>query len=246
MSFIRSKKVGEHIYYQEVENYRDESGKHKQRVLKHFGTQDPRSQKYSASDKRGLLKQSLPTTSLKPFPRGPYSLIVADPPWQYTQREKDPTHRNRTPYPNMMDKEILRLQVGEIALKDSYLLLWVTNNHLPLGFRCLETWGFEYKSIFTWVKVSKDGSKPRIGVGHYGRNCTEHFLVATKGKPGSFTKLGLRDIPNVIFSPRTEHSRKPEEFFTIANRLGEALGGQRVELFARAARYGWEVWGNEV
>ncbi|MBD1808545.1 hypothetical protein H6F98_24265 [Microcoleus sp. FACHB-SPT15] len=75
MSFIRSKKVGEHIYYQEVENYRDESGKHKQRVLKHFGTQDPRSLKYSASDKRGFLKQSLPTTGLKPFPRGPYSLV---------------------------------------------------------------------------------------------------------------------------------------------------------------------------
>ena len=62
MSFIRSKKVGEHIYYQEVENYRDESGKHKQRVLKHFGTQDPRDLKYSASDKRGQTKQSLPTT----------------------------------------------------------------------------------------------------------------------------------------------------------------------------------------
>jgi hypothetical protein len=64
MSFIRSKKVGEHIYYQEVENYPDEFGKHKQRVLKHVGTQDPRSGKYSASDKRGQFKQSLPTTGL--------------------------------------------------------------------------------------------------------------------------------------------------------------------------------------
>jgi len=88
-------------------------------------------------------------------------------------------------------------------------------------------------------------SGSREGLAEFN-NCTEHFLVATKGKPGSFSALGLRDIPSVIFSPRTEHSCKPEEFFTIANRLGEALGGQRVELFARAARYGWDVWGNEV
>jgi hypothetical protein len=103
MSFIRTKKVGSHIYLKEVENYRDEDGKHKQRVLNHFGTQDPRSQKYSATDERGLQKQSLPTTGLNPFPKGLYSLIVANPPWKCSQREYDPTHRNRTPYPNMSD-----------------------------------------------------------------------------------------------------------------------------------------------
>ncbi len=85
-----------------------------------------------------------------------------------------------------------------------------------------------------------------MGVGHYGRGCTEHFLVGVKGKPKSFTGFGLRDIPNVILEPRTQHSRKPEKFFAIANRLGDALGGSKIELFARSRREGWDAWGADV
>jgi N6-adenosine-specific RNA methylase IME4 len=206
--------------------------------------------RYSPEDKRGSLKQSITTTGLPPIPRKNYSLIVADPPWTYSLRETDRTHRNRTPYPNMSDEELFNLPIGEIAAQNAYLLLWVTNNHLPLGFQCLETWGFSYKTTFTWLKVTKNSTsheiKPRIGVGHYGRGCTEHFLVATKGSPKSFTHLGLTNIPNVILAPRTDHSRKPEEFFVMANRLGDALGGSRIELFARELREGWDAWGAEV
>jgi N6-adenosine-specific RNA methylase IME4 len=58
----------------------------------------------------------------------------------------------------MSDDQILALPIGEIAAQHAYCLLWVTNNHLPLGFRCLEFWGFEYKSIFTWLKVTLDAA----------------------------------------------------------------------------------------
>jgi N6-adenosine-specific RNA methylase IME4 len=133
---------------------------------------------------------------------------------------------------------------------DHFLLLWVTNNHLPLGFRCLEKWGFTYKAIFTWFKTTKSSTeeepKVNIGIGHYGRNCTEHFLVATKGNPGSFTSYGLTNIPNVILAPRSQHSEKPKEFWVVADRLAEKLGGSRIELFARERRSGWDVWGAEV
>ena len=209
--------------------------------------------RYSPADKTGQLKlaiaqQLLP--DLPPIPIGSYSLIVADPPWQYSLREADSTHRGRCPYPPMTDTEILGLPIGAIANKDCYLLLWVTNNHLPLSFRCLQSWGFEYKSIFTWVKVTKgsteDNPKQSIGIGHYGRNCTEHFLVATKGNPGCFTKHGLTNIPNTIFAPRSRHSEKPQQFWNVADRLAEKLGGKNIELFARSRREGWDVWGAEI
>jgi N6-adenosine-specific RNA methylase IME4 len=167
------------------------------------------------------------TTGLPSIPQKNYSLIVVDPPWTYSLRESDRTHRGRTPYPNMSDADILNLPIGKIAAQNAYLFLWVTNNHFPLGFQCLETWGFSYKTTFTWLKTTKNSTsneiKLRIGVGHYGRSCTEHFLIATKGKPRSFTGLGLTSIPNVILAPRSDHSRKPEEFFAIANRL--KIGG---------------------
>jgi hypothetical protein len=129
--------------------------------------------RYSHEDKRGSLKTSITTTGLPPIPQNNYSLIVIDPPWTYSLRESDRTHRNRTPYPNMSDANILNLPIGEMAAQNAYLLLWTTNNHLPLAFQCLETWGFTYKSMFTWVKTTKNSTldeiKPRMGIGHYGR-----------------------------------------------------------------------------
>ncbi|MCC3459780.1 MAG: DNA methyltransferase [Oscillatoriales cyanobacterium] len=209
--------------------------------------------KYKAEDKTGQLKLAIAQEllpNLPPISINTYSLIVVDPPWQYNLRETDATHRGRCPYPAMSDEQILNLPIGAIAHQNSYLLLWVTNNHLPLGFRCLERWGFTYKSIFTWFKTIKASTeeepKVNFGIGHYGRNCTEHFLVATTGKPGSFTSYGLTNIPNTIFANRSRHSEKPSEFWTVADRLAEKLGGSRIELFARSKRDGWDSWGAEV
>jgi N6-adenosine-specific RNA methylase IME4 len=154
----------------------------------------------------------------------------------------------------MTDEQILNLPIGAIANTDAYLMLWVTNNHQALGFRCLERWGFTHRSTFTWEKVTKDG-RTHAGIGHYGRNCTEHFLVATKGKPGSFTSHGLTNINNLIKAPRTEHSQKPKQFWAIANRLADKLENcdqmglltqpSRIELFARERRENWDAWGAE-
>ena len=208
---------------------------------------------YKTDDKVGQLKLSIALDlipGLPPIQNIDYRLIVMDPPWSYSLRETDATHRGRCPYPSMSDEQILNLPIGSIAHQNSYLLLWITNNHLPLGFRCLERWGFVYKSIFTWVKTTKSSTeeepKVNFGIGHYGRNCTEHFLVATKGNPGCFTNHGLTNIPNVIFTPRTKHSEKPPEFWTVADRLAEKLDGSRIELFARTKRDGWDSWGAEM
>ena len=200
---------------------------------------------YCPTDKRGQQKLALGSLVPPNFPPESYSLIVADPPWQYNLRESDKTHRGRTPYPTMPDREILDLPITYLAQDDSYLLLWVTNNHLPLGFQCLERWGFEYKAIHTWLKMTKKGT-PHIGIGHYGRNCTEQLIVATKGKPYSWSGLGIRDVPNIILAPRRQHSRKPVEFDAVCDRLLSHLGGKGIELFARRQRKGWDSWGLEV
>lgn len=212
------------------------------------------SQIYKESDKVGQTKLAISTQLLPKLPELPvnsYSLIVVDPPWTYNLRETDASHRGRCPYPSMSDEQILSMPIGMIASSDAYLLLWITNNHLPLGFKCLEQWGFVYKSIFTWVKITlastDDEPIVNMGIGHYGRNCTEHFLVASKGKPGSFTKLGLTGIKNVVFAPRSHHSEKPQRFWDdVAYPLAKKLGGNAIELFARKSREGWDAWGAEI
>lgn len=82
-----------------------------------------------------------------------------------------------------------------------------------------------------------------------------HFLVATKGEPGSFSTHGLTNIPNIIRAPRLKHSQKPEEFWTIADRLADKLENcerlgklsepSRIELFSRTPRPNWDFCGAE-
>ncbi|MGL5719875.1 MAG: MT-A70 family methyltransferase [Alphaproteobacteria bacterium] len=204
---------------------------------------------YHSEDDRGQTKAAIASSiipNLPPLPTGKFSLIVADPPWSYHLRESDRTHRGRCPYPPMSNQEIMDMGVEAIAAKDAYLLLWTTNNHLPVAFDVVKAWGFEYKSLHTWVKMTKAGDKIRYGVGHYGRNCTEHFLVCRRGKAPSFTAMGLCDIPTSFPSPLGPHSVKPKEFYARAERIGDALGGDRIELFARRDRDRWTSWGAEL
>lgn len=211
---------------------------------------------YRNHDDRGQTKLALAAqvVGMPPLPtHTPYGLIVADPPWQYNLRESDETHRGRTPYPNMDDAAILDFPMWQLASdRACYLLLWVTNNHLPLGFECLKRWGFEYKAIHHWIKTTKDADlesdrpKTRMGLGHWGRNCSESFLVGVKGEARSFSSVGLTNVPNVFYAPVGEHSRKPDQFWAIANRLKGALNEPpAIELFAREPRDRWDSWGLE-
>ena len=80
----------------------------------------------------------------------------------------------------------------------------------------------------------------RLAAGYWTRANAEICLLATRGHP----KRAARDVKQVILSHVEEHSKKPDE----ARRRIEALMGDvpRIELFARQATPGWDVWGNEV
>ena len=189
----------------------------------------------------------------KPTPAMPdrkYRLIVADPPWKFSLRDKDTTHRGRCPYPPMELDLIKALPVEKIAAKEAYLLLWFTKQHTEAAYAVARAWGFTPKSFHTWEKVSKKGL-PRITLGHYGRNCEEHYLVARRGKVGAWTSLGLTDVPSLFRAqvPKV-HSRKPAKFWTRAERLKDAIKAKHgdckaIELFSRQPRIDWDTWGNE-
>ena len=65
--------------------------------------------------------------------------------------------------------------------------------------------------------------------------------TAPFGSRGSPKRLA-KDVHQVIAAPRQEHSRKPGE---VHSRIERYCAGPRLELFARAPRMGWTVWGNE-
>lgn len=196
--------------------------------------------------KQSIAQQLLPRVSPLPI-GGDYQFIVADPPWEFKLREGDESHRGRTTYPTMPIEEIKSLDVGGIAAKNAYILLWTTVQHQEGALECLREWKFELKSTHFWIKSTNDLSRIRYGLGHYGRNCVELVHVGMKGKMPAFSSIGIRDMANAFFAPIAGHSQKPEEFWRRTDRLVEALGNpKRIELFARERRSGWDAWGAEV
>jgi N6-adenosine-specific RNA methylase IME4 len=175
---------------------------------------------------------------------GQYQCIVVDPPWFYRLRNQDKTHRNRINYKPMHIQEILSLPVPDLSDRTgSVLWLWYTNNHMIEAAHCLQTWGFELKTILTWEKVTKDGTKTHLGVGHWLRNSTEHCALAVRGNVKAFSGRTLTNESTILHSPRREHSRKPENFYQLVDKLCPDI--TKLEMFARESRVGWDCWGDE-
>jgi N6-adenosine-specific RNA methylase IME4 len=176
--------------------------------------------------------------------QGQYQCIVIDPPWFYRLRSNDKTHRNRIPYRPMPTPEILALPIPDLCDKSGCVLwLWFTNNHMLEASQCLQTWGFNLKTILTWQKITKLGT-PHIGTGHWLRNCTEHCALAVRGDVRAFAGRSLTNQSTILHAPRREHSRKPEQFFELVEKLCPDM--TKLEMFARESREGWDCWGDQV
>lgn len=166
-----------------------------------------------------------------PLPAGPFRVLVLDPPWDYSKRKNDPTHRSSLDYPSMSLEKIAALPVPELAHDDAVLWLWTTNAYLDGAHELVRGWGFVVKTVLTWAK-------DRPGLGDWLRGQTEHALLAVKGRP--IVELGGEST--LLTAKRREHSRKPEEFFALVESL---CPGSKLELFARQPREGWTTWGAE-
>lgn len=167
---------------------------------------------------------------------------MADPPWPETGGGKVKRGADRH-YPVMSVGDICALRVGELFAPNAHLYLWVTNNHLPAGLRVMGAWGFRYVTNIAWGKV-KEG-RVQQGLGQYFRGAHELLLFGVRGSlPYRTLDDGKRaQAPSLVLAPRSKHSRKPEEFRQLVERVSP---GPYLELFARASAPGWAVWGNEV
>ncbi|HEX5998212.1 MAG TPA: MT-A70 family methyltransferase [Hyphomicrobiaceae bacterium] len=172
-----------------------------------------------------------------------FGAILADPPWQFQNKtgKVAPEHRRLSRYATLTLPEIEALPVGSIASDVAHLYLWVPNALLPEGLGVLRAWGFDYKSNLVWHKVRHDGGSDGRGVGFYFRNVTELVLFGVRGRKARTLAPGRRQV-NLIASRKREHSRKPDELYPL---IESCSPGPFLELFARGARPGWTVWGNQ-
>ncbi len=162
-------------------------------------------------------------------PEGLFDVIVIDPPWNYGTQYNAGTRRVANPYPEMTTEEISNIELP--AKDDCVLYLWATHKYLFEAKKIMDNWGFEYKATLVW-------NKEQMGMGDWFRMQCEFCLVGIKGKP-LFANQSERDIIN---EQRREHSRKPEAFYEMVNRLN---AGRKLDYFSRTSRDGWSVYGNE-
>lgn len=183
-----------------------------------------------------------PSQDLLTKVRGPYSTILADPPWQFQNRtgKVAPEHRRLLRYPTMELKEIMELPVSSLAAAKSHLYLWVPNALLLEGMKVMASWGFTYKTNIVWYKIRKDGGPDGRGVGFYFRNVTELVLFGIRGNMR--TLAPGRTQVNLFATRKREHSRKPDEIYDL---IEACSPGPYLELFARFRCPGWDQWGNE-
>jgi N6-adenosine-specific RNA methylase IME4 len=172
-----------------------------------------------------------------------FATILADPPWQFTNRtgKMAPEHKRLARYSTLKLDDIMALPVGDLAAPTSHLYLWCPNALLPDGLAVMKAWGFNYKSNIVWHKIRKDGGSDGRGVGFYFRNVTELILFGVRGKNARTLAPGRSQV-NLLGTRKREHSRKPDEQYNI---IEACSPGPFLELFARGTRKGWAMWGNQ-
>ncbi|HCR44674.1 MAG TPA: modification methylase [Ruminococcaceae bacterium] len=181
-----------------------------------------------------------------------YEIIYADPPWDYGGKMQYDKSSIKTEnigfsknifisaatfkYPTLKLKELMSLNVQSIAANNCLLFMWTTGPQLSNSMKLGSAWGFDYKTVaFVWDKMMHNP-------GRYTLSQTEFCLVFKKGCIPS--PRGARNIRQLVRTPRSKHSEKPEEVIDGITKMFPYQN--KIELFARKNYLGWDNWGLEV
>ena len=186
------------------------------------------------------------------LPKKKYSIIYADPPWDYGGKmqfdKSGKTEFNKDwkkdvfisaanfKYPTVKTKKLMEIPVQQISQDDCLLFMWVTNPHLKQGIELGTSWGFDYKTVgFVWDKMNHNP-------GQYTLSYCELCLIFKKGRIPN--PRGKRNIKQLVRVPRGRHSEKPIQ---VLKGIDEMFPSQsKIELFARRSNPGWDTWGLDI
>lgn len=168
-----------------------------------------------------------------------YKIIYADPPWQYDDKSMNRGGAERH-YKTTANNELCNIDVGSVCDDDCILFMWATFPKMQEALDLMAAWGFTYKTnAFTWIKKNKIADSLFWGMGRWTRSNTEVCLLGVKGKP----KRVDMGVHSVVEHSIMRHSEKPAQVRDLIIRLVGDL--PRLEMFARCAPEGWDVFGNE-
>ena len=175
-----------------------------------------------------------------------YDILYTDPPWIQGRGGRNPPDQI---LPGWMSHthhgvpEIIQVQNWHVChnlMNEKHnVFMWTIDKYLPDAERIMATLGYRLHARIIWDKVNGPAPAYTLRFSHeyllwfYERG---NIILPEKDKRGAFT--------TVMREPSRKHSQKPE----CAYRMIESLfpKAEKLELFARTERAGWDAWGNEI
>lgn len=173
-----------------------------------------------------------------------YSVIYADPPWKQSKGGKKQVRANSSGKPLDYQTESLQeiqeqmAQAVSLAEDNSVLFLWTIDKYLFEAQKIAESLGYKLHARMIWNKVTGIPAAFTIRYGH------EYLLYMYRGKLLPIATEERGKIHSVFTEKVKRHSQKPQIAYEIIERLYPNT--QKIELYARNTRSGWDCWGNEV
>lgn len=175
-----------------------------------------------------------------------YQVIYADPPWLFKSKSTggSMTSGSEHQYKSVMSiDELKAMPIERLTDENCALVMWYVSSQPQEALDLVKSWGFTVRTMngFVWNKLTKNKNQ-HFGMGYYTRAGAECAIIATKGKPSKIVKD--HSIRQVRCAVTGNHSEKPHAFYDdIESLFGDA---NRIELFARNEREGWDCYGNEI
>lgn len=175
-----------------------------------------------------------------------YDIFYTDPPWQQGKGGKKRVRPNSSggnldyPTMNLQDIENIHKTILENLANEKHdVFMWTIDKYLIEAEKMMNKLGYTLHARIVWNKVT--GVAPAFTVRY---TCEYLLWFYKKGKILMLDKDCRGKYPTFMTEKSVKHSQKPicayemiEDMFKTSNKL---------ELFARDYRNGWDCWGNEV
>ena len=178
------------------------------------------------------------------LPNKRYKIIYADPPWKQSKGGKKNVRLKSSG--KELDYKVISLEEIKQILKekieqtekDSVLFLWTIDKYLFEAQKIAEELGYKLHARMIWNKVTGIPCAFTVRYGH------EYLLYMYKGKLLKIAEKERGKIHTVFKEQVKKHSQKPEIAYEIIEKLYPNTN--KLELFARNKREGWDAWGDEI
>ena len=173
-----------------------------------------------------------------------YDIIYTDPPWNQTKGNKRkcrPNQSKELDYPTLSVSECFDVQKRffDFTNEKHNIFMWTIDKYLYDTEFEMQRLGYRLHARFVWDK--ENGVAPAFTVRFSHEYLLWFYIPKNMLMPSRETR---GKYTTVLREPSTYHSHKPlcayemiEDMFPNTNKL---------ELFARNTRIGWDCWGNEV